>query len=89
MSVPGDRWDVLAPPNEFVVQVSIGNAPTILSPEQLRTTVLQLGLPKKGTEWANPASVRVLEKSGFARTGGPFQGGGARFQFSAAGLGSQ
>ena len=39
------------------------------------------------TEWTNPASVRVLEKSGFSRIGEPSVGGGSRFQFSAGGLG--
>ncbi|MEQ1833301.1 MAG: GNAT family protein [Candidatus Eisenbacteria bacterium] len=32
------------------------------------------------TEWANPASVRVLEKSGFVRIGAPGERGGARFE---------
>ncbi len=41
------------------------------------------------TEWANPASVRVLIKSGFSRIGEPSAGGGARFQFSADGGGKQ
>jgi RimJ/RimL family protein N-acetyltransferase len=39
------------------------------------------------TEWANPASVRVLEKCGFSRIGPPSQGGGSRFQFPAGGVG--
>ena len=33
------------------------------------------------TEWANPASVRVLEKIGFRRVQRAGQGEGARFQF--------
>lgn len=34
------------------------------------------------TEWANPASVRVLKKNGFSQIGKPLDTGGARFQFS-------
>ncbi len=33
------------------------------------------------TEWANPASVRVLSKSGFAPAGPATEPGGARFEF--------
>lgn len=33
------------------------------------------------TEWANPASVRVLEKAGFAPCGQACESGGARFMF--------
>lgn len=32
------------------------------------------------TEWANPGSVRVLEKAGFVATGGAAEPGGQRFQ---------
>jgi RimJ/RimL family protein N-acetyltransferase len=34
------------------------------------------------TEWANPASVRVLNKAGFAHAGPATEPGGARFEFS-------
>ncbi len=34
------------------------------------------------TEWANPASVRVLSKAGFVPTGIPSEPGGARFERS-------
>jgi RimJ/RimL family protein N-acetyltransferase len=33
------------------------------------------------TEWANPASVRVLSKAGFAPTGTSTEEGGALFEF--------
>jgi RimJ/RimL family protein N-acetyltransferase len=33
------------------------------------------------TEWANPASVRVLRKAGFVPAGTPTEEGGARFEF--------
>jgi RimJ/RimL family protein N-acetyltransferase len=34
------------------------------------------------TEWANPASVRVLTKSGFIRNGTPSDPNGARFEYA-------
>jgi RimJ/RimL family protein N-acetyltransferase len=37
------------------------------------------------TEWANPASVRVLSKAGFARGGPATEPGGARFVFLGGG----
>lgn len=40
------------------------------------------------TEWANPASVRVLEKSGFVRVGAAGEAGGARFECRAPAGGS-
>jgi len=33
------------------------------------------------TEWANPASVRVLSKAGFARVGTGTKPDGARFEY--------
>jgi [ribosomal protein S5]-alanine N-acetyltransferase len=35
------------------------------------------------TEWANPASVRVLTKAGFTPAGLAAEPGGARFEFAA------
>jgi len=37
------------------------------------------------TEWANPASVCVLRKAGFARVGSSASPGGARFECTGAG----
>ena len=37
------------------------------------------------TEWANPASVRVLEKAGFRPVGPAAEPGGARFEWSGGG----
>ena len=37
------------------------------------------------TEWANPASVRVLEKSGFIPTGAATEPGGTRYELSNGG----
>jgi [ribosomal protein S5]-alanine N-acetyltransferase len=41
------------------------------------------------TEWANPASVRVLQKAGFAPAGPPTATGGARFEFGRSALAAQ
>jgi len=41
------------------------------------------------TEWANPASVRVLEKAGFRPVGPAAEPGGTRFEWSGAGGGGR
>jgi RimJ/RimL family protein N-acetyltransferase len=41
------------------------------------------------TEWANPASVRVLSKAGFTRVGSAIAPGGARFEFPGLARGAE
>lgn len=84
----------LGPPAEGTVQIGYSMLPafqgqghaTELVRELARWALAQPGVTciVAETEWANPASVRVLEKSGFMRTGTVGEQGGARFELRAA-----
>lgn len=80
----------LGPPTEGIVQIGYSMLPgfqgrgyaTELVGGLVRWAGAQAGVSciVAETEWANPASVRVLEKSGFVRTGLAGEHGGARFE---------
>ena len=82
----------LGPPRDGVAQIGYSVLPQFqrqgYATEMVRGLIgWALGQPGvvrivAETEWANPASVRVLEKAGFAPVGPATEPGGTRFEFS-------
>lgn len=80
----------MGPPREGVVEIGYSVLPqfqgrgyaTEIVGGLVRWAMEQPGVTRvvAETEWANPASVRVLEKAGFARCEGATAPGGARFE---------
>ena len=81
----------LGPPSDGVVQIGYSVLPQFQSQGYATEMVKgliewalaqpEVSVVQAETEWANPSSVRVLEKCGFVSVGPSDQPGGSRFEF--------